>query len=93
MPPMPNFLANGAAPTTHCPGSPNSPTAAPGQLCIYESADFGRGTVVLYSPLTGGGPAAALGGVAVLIPSNSTAGNVYSAGATSGNGNEIDGSR
>jgi hypothetical protein len=36
--PAPNVILAGGAPTANCPGSPASPTAAPGQLCLYETA-------------------------------------------------------
>jgi hypothetical protein len=34
--PAPNLIPAGGPPTANCPGSPGSPTAAPGQLCVYE---------------------------------------------------------
>jgi len=70
--PTPNFMAQGAVPTTNCPGSASAPTAAAGQLCVYEAADRGVGTVILYTPLAGTAPASAPGGVAVFIESNAT---------------------
>jgi hypothetical protein len=35
--PMPHLIAIGGQPTTDCPGSPASPAATPGHLCIYEA--------------------------------------------------------
>jgi hypothetical protein len=34
--PPANFIPAGGAPTSNCPGSPTNPTAAAGQLCLYE---------------------------------------------------------
>ena len=35
--PTPHYLVFGEAATTECPGTPEEPAAAPGNLCIYES--------------------------------------------------------
>ena len=35
--PIPHIVAPGDAVTSECPGSAAAPTAAPGQLCIYEA--------------------------------------------------------
>jgi len=38
------------APTTECPGSPAEPTAAPGNLCVYESGQSSDATPTIDEP-------------------------------------------
>jgi len=47
--PTPNFIAQGGAPTTACPGSPTNPTATPGNLCVYEASGQNRAFVCIGS--------------------------------------------
>ncbi len=48
--PSVNFMAQGSAPTTNCPGSTASPSAAKGQLCVYEVNFTNRTFVCIYAP-------------------------------------------
>jgi hypothetical protein len=37
--PAPHYLVFGEASTPECPGTPEAPAAAPGNLCVYESTE------------------------------------------------------
>ncbi len=37
--PTANFIKKGGSSTTQCPGTTSAPTAAPGNLCVYEDRD------------------------------------------------------
>jgi hypothetical protein len=39
--PAVHFMAEGATPTIACPGTVKAPTAAPGNLCVYQRIGFG----------------------------------------------------
>ncbi len=39
--PTMNLIKVGGAPTAQCPGTPSQPTAAAGNLCVYEACDNG----------------------------------------------------
>jgi hypothetical protein len=42
--PIFHFLPEGAAATSACPGTPEKPEAAPGQLCVYTKTEFEIGS-------------------------------------------------
>jgi hypothetical protein len=44
------FVGKGEPPKTHCKGSPQSPTADPGFLCIYETDGEGVGFLAVTDP-------------------------------------------
>jgi len=52
-PPAGHFLTEGASSTTECPGSPEEPKAAPGNLCVYETTGVGSFTVELLDTSSG----------------------------------------
>lgn len=77
--PQEHFIPAGGAAPPQCPGSAVNPQAAPGHLCVYESVDFNRGSVVIFSGTTGWTDEASKWGAGLwLIPA--AAGNAYSYG-------------
>jgi len=48
--PVAHFMFKEQAPTTECPGSPAEPTAAPGNLCVYESGQSSDATPTIDEP-------------------------------------------
>jgi hypothetical protein len=50
--PAAHFLAKGSKPTAECPGTPSSPQAAPGNLCIYESVNINMSFQSFEDPIT-----------------------------------------
>ena len=54
-------LGIGSAPTASCPGSAAAPSAAPGNLCVYESHAFNHTSVTVVDPVSGAPGASAFG--------------------------------
>jgi len=50
--PAAHFLFKEQAATPECPGSAAAPTAAPGNLCVYEGGQVANGPVLIYRPDT-----------------------------------------
>lgn len=67
--PTVHFLAEGASPTTACPGTVENPEAAPGQLCVYTKTEFEVGTPTGTGAYTGDGNS----GIVAEVPINSGA--------------------
>lgn len=66
--PTAHYLNEGSAPTADCPGSPASPEAAPGHLCVYERTASAVSRTVL-DPISGDNPGSSRYG-AVVFSSN-----------------------
>ena len=75
--PTPNVVPSGT--TTACPGSVTAPSAAPGQLCIYEGGHANAGEIAAYDPFNGDGGGASPYGAGLVVDS-AAAGNFYSDG-------------
>jgi hypothetical protein len=46
-------VPQGSGPTHHCPGTPGSPQARPGFLCVYVGGGINHNPVGTYSPVDG----------------------------------------
>lgn len=46
-------VQQGTGPTHNCPGTPKSPKARPGFLCVYVGGGINQGPVSTYSPVNG----------------------------------------
>jgi hypothetical protein len=75
--PTPNIVPSGT--TTACPGSVTAPSAAPGQLCVYEGGQANVAEIAAYNPFTGNGGGASPYGAGLVVDS-AAAGNFYSDG-------------
>jgi hypothetical protein len=73
--PIPNFVFAGAASTTACPGTAAAPTAAPGQLCIYEASTLNTTTRGEFDAVSGNDNTTTTFGAAVFA--DSTAAGAY----------------
>lgn len=82
-PPIAEVVRRNAASTANCPGSVASPTAAPGYLCVYESAISDNDGLTAFSPETGVHGAATRYGVGLFItaPSGPASNNKTSKGS------------
>lgn len=76
--PSVEVLSAGDSATTNCPGTVAEPEAAPGYLCIYESSQFNRSSIVVFND-QGIASSASPQGVGISILSTA-AGLAYSAG-------------
>jgi hypothetical protein len=59
--PAGNFRAAGSAPTANCPGTAANPTAAAGQLCVYEGGNVTNPFLCFFTSTNGCGAPAAFG--------------------------------
>jgi hypothetical protein len=79
--PAPHFVFDGAAPTATCPGTAAAPTAARGQLCVYQNAGSTNvNTVALHAPGSNDDSTASAFGTVVVIDS-AAGGPVQSSGS------------
>jgi collagen type VII alpha len=76
--PTPTVITS--APTAACPGSASAPSAAAGQLCVYEGDHSNLGAISTDNPTDGDANAASSDGAGLVIDS-SAAGNFYSSGS------------
>jgi hypothetical protein len=51
--PAAHYIASGATPPAQCPGTVNSPEAAPGHLCVYEFSRFSVTSAGIVDPTEG----------------------------------------
>jgi hypothetical protein len=51
--PTTHYIPSGATPPAACPGTPEDPAAAPGHLCVYESAPALNATGHVFDPISG----------------------------------------
>jgi hypothetical protein len=76
--PSPNLISSSS--TSACPGSVTKPTAAPGQLCVYEGTGGSNvGEIGAYNPINGDPGAASQYGAGIVVDSAGL-GNFYSEG-------------
>lgn len=54
--PTTHYIAAGVTPPAECPGNASTPEAAPGHLCVYESAVAINGTGRVFDPSTSAAP-------------------------------------
>jgi ribosomal protein S18 acetylase RimI-like enzyme len=78
--PTPNIVLAGGSPTAACPGSVTSPTAAAGDLCLYEGSDNNRFAAKFLNPENDALGQATRFGAVLLVDPGSTAGNLFSMG-------------
>jgi hypothetical protein len=79
-PPTPNIVLAGGSPTAACPGSVTAPTAAPGQLCVYEGFENNRSSAEFLNPESDAPGHASRFGAELLIKPAGGAGNLFSIG-------------
>jgi hypothetical protein len=75
--PTPTIVTSGT--TAACLGSVTAPTAAPGQLCIYEGGGENIGEIGAHDPVNGNGGSASPYGAGLVVDSSGM-GNFYSDG-------------
>lgn len=67
--PVQHFVGQGATPPPECPGTPATPEAQAGHLCIYETLGSNRGSLNIFDP---GANTAGSGREGVVIEVNET---------------------
>jgi hypothetical protein len=79
--PNPHFVFDGDTASTSCPGNAAAPSAARGQLCVYQSGGFDNvGSIILRAPGSNDDPTASPFGTVVVV-SPDTDGPIQSSGS------------
>lgn len=75
--PTPNVVSSGS--TSACPGSLTAPSAAPGELCIYEGSQADVAEINVYNPINNQAGASSAYGAGIVVDSGGS-GNMYIGG-------------